>query len=1177
MSTRTGKWILIIGLLLFALYAAYPPMRVAVLREQIVEKVAQDSDEAERHGVSVGESYVAETETITRRFLPFALGQRDEEIRVVERKEDGTVVKERTEFVEGRINRGLDIAGGTELVYELRPPEHDVDAEIDAGRVIDILHRRIDPQNIKEYIIQPAGEDRILIQVPEATQAEVAALKDRVTRMGRLEFRIGLPPDQYSEDYERAEEEGVVTPGYEKMYIDGDPDNRFFLIRTGEPEITGERLESVHVDRDEMGAPAVGFRFSPEGGRQFATITRRNQGYLLGAVLDGVLQSAPTIRTTIRERGQITGDFTQEEVDNLVAVLQAGSLPMDLDILQETTVGPQLGQDSIERGLRAIIVAGAVVVLIMGGYYLVCGMVADAALMFNLVLLAGVLGLLGAALTLPGLAGILLTVGMAVDANVLIFERIREETKAGKSIHVALRNGYDKVYSTIMDANITTLLTALILYMVGTGPVRGFAITLSVGIVLSLFTSLYVTRLVLETLVAREWIKSFKMAAFIGQPSFSYSKFRRIGYVSSLVVLVLGLGVLTLRGRDMLDVDFTGGTLVHLSFAEPVESDNIRRTLVDAGYPNPQVQGVRAADERGATEFRVRIPGVGEERVREQVKPGIAEKLEAEGLVFLQDDEGKIEVGRDGRSINLELTREIDEMALRRVLAADPDNPYELEHVDTVLPEGAPQLDRFSVRITDTGFRTKDEVVLDVLWVLNEARAEQIDVHMDVPDELQGGEEENGAEQEYFLTVTTDSPLDWRVFKTGLRELGIEDIVIETEEEDVRTDTFTVKGPEDELLKFVSGEVSFPDVDIDNATVAADLESPVRRLRLVLLAEQAHIEDNIVIVGEGYETDRYVLELGDESVRENIEAIFAGLGVTGGVEVTAQTQSSDEPGKVLASLEFAEPQGDDTILYRLQEAGIEPGEYLLTELPPGAATHEIELLLPEERAEAMGSALSDSFSDASPVSQTSSIGSVVAAEMQGRALLAIVFASIIIVIYVGVRFHALKFGVAAVIALLHDVAITVGIIALADLSGLFGDVKINLPMLAAFLTIIGYSLNDTIVVFDRIRENMIQQGKKRLGGGVIDLSINQTLSRTLLTSFTTLVVVTILYVFGGVALQGLAFTLIVGVIVGTYSSVFVASPLLLDWELLVGGARTFLKVLFFPLRAPFMLAGKVKG
>ncbi len=199
------------------------------------------------------------------------------------------------------------------------------------------------------------------------------------------------------------------------------------------------------------------------------------------------------------------------------------------------------------------------------------------------------------------------------------------------------------------------------------------------------------------------------------------------------------------------------------------------------------------------------------------------------------------------------------------------------------------------------------------------------------------------------------------------------------------------------------------------------------------------------------------------------------------------------------------------------------------------------------------------------------IGPAVAEELQGKALLAVIFASVIVILYIAARFHAFRFGVAAVIALIHDILITAGMVALADWAGIFGDVKINLAMLAAFLTIMGYSLNDTIVVFDRIRENMALAGRKLVNGEIIDKSVNQTLSRTVLTSLTTLMVVIVLYLLGGSVLQGLAFTLIIGITVGTYSSVFVASPILLDWNELVAGARTFFRIVFLPIRLPFRL------
>jgi preprotein translocase SecF subunit len=245
------------------------------------------------------------------------------------------------------------------------------------------------------------------------------------------------------------------------------------------------------------------------------------------------------------------------------------------------------------------------------------------------------------------------------------------------------------------------------------------------------------------------------------------------------------------------------------------------------------------------------------------------------------------------------------------------------------------------------------------------------------------------------------------------------------------------------------------------------------------------------------------------------------------------------------------------------------------QIGPGEIRRQWALRTDPDRVQEAQNKLSRSFSD--PVGRISRIGSAVAEELKGRALLAIVFASVIIVLYVAVRFHAFRFGVAAVIALLHDILITAGLIALADYSGVMGDVKINLAMLAAFLTIIGYSLNDTIVVFDRIRENMVAMGRRQVDAEVIDLSINQTLSRTILTSLTTLAVVVVLYLLGGPVLQGLALTLIIGVVVGTYSSMFIASPILLDWQQITHWTGRLVHWLFLPFRLPFRALGLVLG
>jgi preprotein translocase SecF subunit len=291
--------------------------------------------------------------------------------------------------------------------------------------------------------------------------------------------------------------------------------------------------------------------------------------------------------------------------------------------------------------------------------------------------------------------------------------------------------------------------------------------------------------------------------------------------------------------------------------------------------------------------------------------------------------------------------------------------------------------------------------------------------------------------------------------------------------------------------------------------------------------------------------------------------------------VSFREQSSGKEGRVNLRLRLTEAAPFPVIMSKLEDAGLgaNPRDLVVEDLDPDVTTTGVTLSVPAGSVNAVKERIKSVFTQPQPIQKIVSIGSTVAREMKARALLAVVCASLIIVFYVALRFHAIKFGVAAVIALLHDVGIAAGLVALANWTGVLGEIKIDLPILAAFLTIIGYSLNDSIVVFDRIRENMVEMGRDDVNEDLVDTSINQTLSRTVLTSLTTLLVVFVLYILGGPVLRGLAFTLIVGVLVGTYSSMFIASPVLLDWANLRSGAGLFFRVLFYPITAPLRLLG----
>ncbi len=1174
--------------LLLALYSGYPPVGVPVETRRITRKVARSAEEAAEHKVKVGERYVADTKVVRKRFLPLALGRRDARTELVERREDGTIVEERTTTVEGRIKLGLDVAGGTELLYKLKP----LRGETVVGKVadtIEILKKRIDPTNVKEYRIQALEHDRILIQIPQATPAEVERDKRRLEKMGRLEFKLAVPRSSDETKFLRLyqEAEGGQTPeGYTRRHVDGDPSKAFFLVKKGEAEITGEYLAASGVRRatDEFGQPAVGFEFDGIGTRRFAQITETNRGWLLGIVLDDVLRSAPRIDERILGPGIIKGNFTEEEVSDMLNILRSGSLPMDIELLQESTVGPQIGRDSIRRGLRALAIAGFLILVFIGVYYIRCGMVADAALVFNLILLVGVLSILGAALTLPGMAGILLTLGIAVDANVLIFERIREESAAGKGLRLALRNGYERAFTTIVDANVTTLLTAVILYLVGTGPVRGFAVTLSFGILLSMFTALVVTRLAFETMIEKQWMREFKMFSVIGKPQIGFSRIRKLAYVISVAVVAIGILALVGRGTELYDIDFTGGSLVHLSLSRPTGVGEVRSRLVEGGFPRAEVQGIRTAraTEEGVTDFGVRIKGAGVQKVKETLLPLVQQRLLAAGMIEKADS---VEAASDGRGLEVSLKEPAEEMDLRSALSEDVEggDVYSLGEIGTVVADEEVRAKRVLVRLHSVpGFVQKrqlwDKVLRTLAWVGMEGRDYTIQECT-----LKSAESAEGQTSELLLVL--DRPLQVELLATELdrREFpriepvstGREGTAFALRAEGRVLEQFQKEFPAGATLH------SVPVAEIDDLTITATLTKEFSEQDVRVQLEKQELPD-VYVVLLGAPSSHFRLNLGYEPIRLEMGGLFADLAERA---AGLSFQTTEEPvgpeGKALVKMALDQAMTFADVQHYVETAGIGPyaAELIVgrEDYGPDMLVSEFTLSMPGEQAAEMQEKLRESFSEPRAVQKIVSIGSTVAKEMQGRAVLAVVFASVVIVLYVAVRFHAFRFGVAAIVALVHDVLITAGLLALADWSGVMGDVKFSLATLAAFMTILGYSLNDTIVVFDRIRENMVKMGRKVVDAELIDMSINQTLSRTILTSLTTLVVVVVLYLMGGAVLQGLALTLIIGVIVGTYSSMFIASPVLLDWAVLVRWTGGFFKILFLPVTLTFRLFGMLLG
>lgn len=358
------------------------------------------------------------------------------------------------------------------------------------------IRSRIDQFGVSEPSLQKQGEERILLQLPGMN--DPARAKTLIGRTARLEFKL-------------VDEKGDITaalagkiPSDDQLLYEersgkkGQKPTRYPLLLKKRSALTGDLLTDARVNFDQYGESLVSITFNHQGARKFAQLTGEHVGERMAIVLDDKVYSAPVLREKIEGgRAQITGNFTTEEAHDLAIVLRAGALPAPVVILEERTVGPTLGSDSIREGILSSLIGGALVLLFMGIYYKGLGWLANVAVMFNIFILVAVLAGLQAALTVPGIAGIVLLIGMAVDANVLIIERIREELRLGKSVMAAIDQGYDKAFLTILDSNLTTLITALILFQFGTGPVRGFAITLIFGLLSSMFTSITLSRMML--------------------------------------------------------------------------------------------------------------------------------------------------------------------------------------------------------------------------------------------------------------------------------------------------------------------------------------------------------------------------------------------------------------------------------------------------------------------------------------------------------------------------------------------------------------------------------------------------------------------------------------------------------------------------------------------------------
>ncbi len=479
------------------------------------------------------------------------------------------------------------------LRFELTDDGLDSRMQSVVSQSIEVIRRRIDELGTTEPIIQRQGDDRIIVQVPGLDNPE--RLKEILDKTAKLAFRM------VNEEASPQEALRTRPPADSELLYSSEDETIPYVIRK-RVEVDGDSLVDAQPGFDpQTNEPLVTFRFDTKGARRFGEISSRNIGKRFAIVLDNEVISAPVIRSAILGgSGQISGNFTVESANNLAILMRAGALPADLTIVEERTVGPGLGQDSVDSGKIAAIIAAIAVVVFMLFAYSTLGILANIALLANMVMIIGVLSFIGATLTLPGIAGIVLTMGMAVDANVLIFERIREERRGGRSLIQAIDAGFKQALGTILDANITTLIAAFILFYLGSGPIRGFAVTLAVGIITSVFTAFTLTRLLMSW-----WVK-FKrptelprrLIKFVpDKTSFKFMKLRKLSFPVSAATLVMSLGLFVAIGLN-LGIDFRGGTLLEVqSKTASADVAAIRTTLGDLNLGEVQVQEFGAKNE----------------------------------------------------------------------------------------------------------------------------------------------------------------------------------------------------------------------------------------------------------------------------------------------------------------------------------------------------------------------------------------------------------------------------------------------------------------------------------------------------------------------------------------------------------------------------------------------------
>ncbi len=569
----------------------------------------------------------------------------------------------------GKIKLGLDLRGGTSFLVGLDTSkmEATTDKKALVNQAIEVLRKRVDKFGVAEPIIVAEGEDRIVIQMPGLSQIERDEVRIIITRPAFLEFRMVNPQS------DQMIAQGLMAPGHQiltqrRKGSDGQERLERVLVKTkAERGLTGKYIERAGVVRDpNSNRPQITFKFNAEGGKIFGELTTEHTRERMAIVLDGELYSAPVINEPILGgSGVINGDFDIKEAWQLANVLE-NPLETSVKLLDVEEVDPSLGKAAVQSGLYSAVGGTLAVAVFMLLYYRMAGLVANIALVFNSIMLLGVMCSIGTTLTLPGIAGVVLTVGMAVDANVLIYERIREELAKGKSLRGAIAAGYDRAFGTIFDSHVTTLISSIILIYLGTGAVKGFGVTLTIGVALSLFTALVITRLVFDFLLSRNLITGLKMMHVIDVTDIDFMKWAKPAFIASWTIIVVGCcwgGFV--RGKQVLGSEFLGGDALTFNFAQRVDTDKLRHTVAAVEF--------EVSDGKTSTRSKVGEPMIqyqknlaaNAETLRITVPSGASDAVKAELLKTYP--ESKFEL-KQSRHIGAVIGQEIMTSALWAVI-----------------------------------------------------------------------------------------------------------------------------------------------------------------------------------------------------------------------------------------------------------------------------------------------------------------------------------------------------------------------------------------------------------------------------------------------------------------------------------------------------------------------------